>query len=112
MLRAFRLSVLLIVAMVGLSAFQPVVALASPPTAAVAAEHVAQGLSPSRGQPGPIVRQAFDLLMDRFVIPPNSGNVLNGGLDRNLRSNWNNPFLLASYRSYSLPVQSGCKKWW
>jgi carboxyl-terminal processing protease len=27
------------------------------------------------------VRQAFDLLMDRFVIPPKSGNVLNGGLD-------------------------------
>src|SRR4051794_11144117 len=32
-------------------------------------------------QPTPIVRQAFDLLMDRFVIPPKSGNVLNGGLD-------------------------------
>jgi carboxyl-terminal processing protease len=31
--------------------------------------------------PGPVVRQAFDLLMDRFVIPPKSNNVLNGGLD-------------------------------
>jgi carboxyl-terminal processing protease len=67
--------------MVGLSVFQPVVALASPPTAALAAERVAQGLTPARGQPGPIVRQAFDLLMDRFVVPPESGNVLNGGLD-------------------------------
>lgn len=67
--------------MVGLSVFQPVVALASPPPAALAAERVAQGVTPARGQPGPIVRQAFDLLMDRFVIPPNSGTVLNGGLD-------------------------------
>jgi len=80
-LRAFRLTALLIVAIVGLGVFQPAVALANPPTAVVATEDVAQGLTPSRGQPGPIVRQAFDLLMDRFVIPPNSGNVLNGGLD-------------------------------
>ncbi len=67
--------------MMGLSTFQPFVALASPPPAIAGSEHVSQGLSPAQGQPGPIVRQGFDLLMDRFVIPPNSGNVLNGGLD-------------------------------
>ena len=33
------------------------------------------------GQPGAIVRQAFDYLMDYFVVPPNSGDALNGGLD-------------------------------
>lgn len=37
--------------------------------------------APAQVQPGPIVRQAFDLLMDRFVVPPESGAVLNGGLD-------------------------------
>ena len=31
--------------------------------------------------PGPFVRQAFDLLMDRFVTPPSAATVLNGGWD-------------------------------
>ena len=35
-------------------------------------------------QPGPMVKQAFDLLMDYFVIPPTSSDVLNGGWDRGL----------------------------
>ena len=30
-------------------------------------------------EPSPIVPQAFNLLMDRFVFPPNSADVLNGG---------------------------------
>src|SRR3712207_4957593 len=37
--------------------------------------------APAQVQPGPIVKQSFDLLMDRFVVPPDSGTVLNGGLD-------------------------------
>lgn len=76
-----RLSALLIVALIGLAALQPAVALAGPPTVAPAPDRVLQDVTPGRGLPGPIVRQAFDLLMDRFVIPPASGNVLNGGLD-------------------------------
>ena len=32
-------------------------------------------------RPSPMVQQAFGLLMDHFVTPPNTGDVLNGGLD-------------------------------
>jgi len=32
-------------------------------------------------RPGPIVQQAFGLLMDHFVTPPDADEVLNGGLD-------------------------------
>lgn len=35
----------------------------------------------ARAQPGPIVKQAYDLLIDRFVLAPTSADVLNGGLD-------------------------------
>src|SRR3712207_5635552 len=31
--------------------------------------------------PGPFVKQAFDLLMDRFVTPPSSATILAGGWD-------------------------------
>jgi carboxyl-terminal processing protease len=70
--------------MVALTAAQPLAARASlaPPVAfaedAVQQDALQQG---NATQPGPIVRQAFDLLMDRFVIPPKSGDVLNGSLD-------------------------------
>src|SRR4051812_27965931 len=36
---------------------------------------------PASNRPGPVVQQAFGLLMDHFVTPPNSGSVLNGALD-------------------------------
>jgi carboxyl-terminal processing protease len=37
--------------------------------------------SPARAQtaPGPFVKQAFDLLMDRFVVPPSAETLLDGG---------------------------------
>jgi carboxyl-terminal processing protease len=35
----------------------------------------------ARAQPGPIVKQAYDLLIDRFVLAPTPADVLNGGLD-------------------------------
>jgi carboxyl-terminal processing protease len=63
-------------AIVGLTVLPPTVARASALPIAASAEDLSQSV-----QPGPIVRQAFDILMDRFVIPPKSGNVLNGGLD-------------------------------
>jgi carboxyl-terminal processing protease len=69
---------LLLIATIGLAAVQPLVARASALPLAAFAEDLSQA---GGTQPGPIVRQAFDLLMDRFVIPPKSGNVLNGGLD-------------------------------
>jgi len=37
--------------------------------------------APAQARPSPIVRQAFDLLMDRFVVPPSSDTLLNAGLD-------------------------------
>ena len=38
---------------------------------------------PARAQaaPGPFVKQAFDLLMDRFVLPPKSDDLLKAGWD-------------------------------
>ena len=53
-------------------------ALAEAPWTAL--ESIARA-APAQAAPGPIVKQSFDLLMDRFVIPPESGAVLNGGLD-------------------------------
>src|SRR3954468_22171139 len=80
--RGNRLISLLMLTVVGLAVLQPVAARASTLTLPASAEDVSQSDGSGRGvQPGPIVRQAFDLLMDRFVIPPKSGNVLNGGLD-------------------------------
>jgi carboxyl-terminal processing protease len=72
--------------MLGLAAVQPAVARASAVSAIAAVTDFAQttvsdSFQQGGQQPGPIVRQAFDLLMDRFVIPPKSGDVLNGALD-------------------------------
>ena len=41
---------------------------------------------PVRAQaaPGPFVKQAFDLLMDRFVVPPTSAALLGAGWDGGL----------------------------
>src|SRR3954452_759766 len=73
---------LLMLTVVGLAVLQPVAARANALPILASAEDVSQSDGSGRGaQPGPIVRQAFDILMDRFVIPPKSGNVLNGGLD-------------------------------
>jgi carboxyl-terminal processing protease len=69
----------LLIATFGLALLQPARASADPTPASASIETVEQAAG--RAQPGPIVRQAFDLLMDRFVIPPNSGKLLNGGLD-------------------------------
>jgi carboxyl-terminal processing protease len=80
--RAFRLPILLFVIFLGLVAVQPAIVRASALPAVALAEQVSQADGAGRGQqPGPIVRQAFDLLMDRFVDPPQSGDILNGGLD-------------------------------
>lgn len=80
--RRFRLLTVLLLAIIGLAVVQPVAVHAGAPVIVSAVEDVAQGGgSSSRTSPGPIVRQAFELLMDRFVIPPNSGEILNGGLD-------------------------------
>lgn len=35
----------------------------------------------AQAAPGPFVKQAFDLLMDRFVTPPSSATILGGGWD-------------------------------
>src|SRR4051812_48961539 len=75
--RGNRLISLLMLTVVGLAVLQPDAARANGLSIVASAEDVSQ----SGAQPGPIVRQAFDILMDRFVIPPKSGNILNGGLD-------------------------------
>src|SRR4051794_38809649 len=77
--RAFRPLTLLFIFAFVLALAQPSLARASTLPFVASSESVSQ--SPGRVQPGPIVRQAFDLLLDRFVIPPKSGDVLNGGLD-------------------------------
>src|SRR5215211_2102381 len=78
--RAFRLYTFLLLVMVGLTAVQPAaVARATSLPLVASPVSVQQGVGEAR--PGPIVRQAFDLLMDRFVLPKNSGAILNGGLD-------------------------------
>ncbi|MDP8921584.1 MAG: S41 family peptidase [Chloroflexota bacterium] len=59
---------------------QPAAGLARADGPVIALDQAAQ-VAPAQARPGPIVRQSFDLLMDRFVIPPESGAVLNGGLD-------------------------------
>jgi carboxyl-terminal processing protease len=77
--RAFRPLTLLLIFTFVLALAQPSLARASTLPFVASAESVSQ--TSGRTQPGPIVRQAFDLLMDRFVIPPKSGSLLNGGLD-------------------------------
>src|SRR4051812_12168770 len=79
--RAYRLLTLLLIVTFGLAVIQPTLARATTLTLGASAETVSQGETAGRTQPGAIVRQAFDLLMDRFVIPPKSGNLLNGSLD-------------------------------
>lgn len=79
--RTLRHLTFLFVVMFGLTIVQPLPATAAAATPFTTDVDVQQGDGPNRIQPGRIVRQAFDLLMDRFVIPPKSGNVLNGGLD-------------------------------
>ena len=72
-----RLLTLISLLALGATFAQPAVAAA---TTVLPAEHLRQPGSPV-GQPGAIVRQAFDYLMDYYVVPPNSGDALNGGLD-------------------------------
>jgi len=68
---------------IGLTAFHSAAAARAQTLPLVASpENVSQADGAGRStQPGPIVRQAFDLLMDRFVLPKTSGGILNGGLD-------------------------------
>ena len=47
-----------------------------PVIAAAAALAVSMG---AQAAPGPFVKQAFDLLMDRYVVPPTSTTLLTGG---------------------------------
>lgn len=79
--RSARLLTFLLLFLLGLAAAQPLAAQAGTLPVTASAEDAGQLDGGGRIQPGPIVRQAFDLLMDRFVIPPKSGDVLNGGLD-------------------------------
>ncbi|HYU20486.1 MAG TPA: S41 family peptidase [Chloroflexota bacterium] len=74
-LRPFALVLLFVLAVL---AVQPAVAYggAEPRRVGVAA-------APDT-EPGPIVKQAFDLLTDRFVYPPNSADMLNGAWDQGL----------------------------
>lgn len=78
--RAFRLYSLLLLLTIGLTVVQPAAAARASMLPVVASQ---DGLHQSglEARPGPIVRQAFDLLMDRFVLPKTSGAILNGGLD-------------------------------
>ena len=77
-LRAFTF--LLLTTTLAVAAAQPAAGLARADAPWLPLESIAHA-APAQVQPGPIVRQSFDLLMDRFVVPPESGTVLNGGLD-------------------------------
>ncbi|MCC7369715.1 MAG: PDZ domain-containing protein [Chloroflexi bacterium] len=84
--RVFRLLAFLFLVTLGLPAVQPAVARASAVSALAAVEHASQATTPDLAQqggaqPGPIVRQAYDLLLDRFVIPTKPGDILNGALN-------------------------------
>jgi carboxyl-terminal processing protease len=86
--RPLRPLILLLLFAVGLSMRQPFVVSATtlPDTLTGALDGPALmsdawQLPTSSDRPGPMVQQAFGLLMDNFVTPPDSGNVLNGGLD-------------------------------
>jgi len=74
----------------GLTIAQPLVANATTlPTFSPAARPVflpglsavADQLEGGSARPSPMVQQAFGLLLDHYVTPPDSGDVLNGGLD-------------------------------
>jgi len=86
--RTLRPLIFIMLLAFGLTLAQPFVvsATALPDTLADALAGTAladdQGLAdPSPARPSPMVQQAFGLLMDHFVTPPDSGDVLNGGLD-------------------------------
>ena len=73
MFRMLRPLMFLLLLALTIAAVQPMATLADPVHAPSSSPMAAQA------QPGRIVSQAFDLLMDRFVIPPDSSDVLNGG---------------------------------
>jgi carboxyl-terminal processing protease len=56
-----------------------VTAVVQPPSAAASAGPRWLGAAAAPDRPGQVVKQAFDLLMDRYVIPPGSAVLLNGG---------------------------------
>jgi carboxyl-terminal processing protease len=56
-------------------------AAAALPVPPVLASAPAPAAPAAVAEPGRMVRQAFDLLMDHFVVPPSSAAVLNGGWD-------------------------------
>jgi carboxyl-terminal processing protease len=70
---------------VGMVSAQPFVVsattLPAPFLEAVSAPALAADQEQAPARPSPMVQQAFNLLLDHFVTPPNSGSVLNGGLD-------------------------------
>lgn len=79
--RLFRaLTFFLLATTLAFTAAQPAAGLARADAPWLTLDSLTQS-APAQAQPGPIVRQSFDLLMDRFVVPPESGVVLNGGLD-------------------------------
>lgn len=79
--RLFRaLTFFFLATTVAFAAAQPAAGLARADAPWLTLDSLTQS-APAQAQPGPIVRQSFDLLMDRFVVPPQSGVVLNGGLD-------------------------------
>jgi carboxyl-terminal processing protease len=77
--RTMRALTLVLLIALGLSAVRAPVALANGSSWSPVATSAA-----IEGPPGPIVKQAFDLLMDRFVIPPSSGDILNGAWEGGL----------------------------
>ncbi|MCC6180144.1 MAG: PDZ domain-containing protein [Chloroflexi bacterium] len=78
--RTPRFLILLVLAMFGLSVALPTTADASAISWG-ALTRLAQIDSSADARPGPIVRQAFDLIMDRLVVPPRSSVLLAGGLE-------------------------------
>lgn len=63
------------------------VAVVRPPAILAGVERVRFPLAAAaEGDPSQIVGQAFNLLMDRFVVPPSSADILNGGWDGALTS--------------------------
>ncbi|MFN8636004.1 MAG: S41 family peptidase [Chloroflexota bacterium] len=71
----------MLVAIVGLALMQPIAVSATALPVASPDETITVSQAARGPQPGPIVRQAFDVLLDRFVTPKNPGDILNGGLD-------------------------------
>jgi carboxyl-terminal processing protease len=79
--RLFRaLTFLLLATTLAFAASQPAAGLARADAPWLTLDSITQS-APAQAQPGPIVRQSFNHLVDYFVVPPESGIVLNGGLD-------------------------------